>query len=107
MKSKIIGNNIKRRRKELKMTQAQLAERAQVSDVHISHIETAKVAMSLESLLAICEALETTPNDILLGEYSYPVSTEPGIFRETGDDLNYNDRILLQEIAQLLRNRYE
>ncbi len=107
MKSKLIGNNIRRRRHELKMTQAQLAERAHVSDVHISHIETAKAAMSLESLLAICQALKTTPNDILLGEYFYPSPEEIGTFQENGDDLDYENKVLIQQITQLLKERQE
>ncbi|MDD7403429.1 MAG: helix-turn-helix transcriptional regulator [Butyribacter sp.] len=107
MKSKMIGNNIKRRRKELNMTQAELAERAQISDVHISHIETAKVAMSLESLLAICKALRTTPNDILLGEYYYPVDENGEMFHESSEELDYDDKVLLQQIARLLKIRHK
>lgn len=107
MKSKLIGNNIKRRRLELKLTQAQLAERAQISDVHISHIETGKASMSLETLLAICRVLDTTPNDILLGEYFYPVPNNDSSLKDTNNKINPKDQILLQQITHLLKERNE
>ena len=72
-----IGANVKSRRKELRLTQADLAEMAHVSVIHISHIETGAVNMSLETLLAICYALGVTPNDILMGVLVYLMSSPP------------------------------
>lgn len=105
MKSLRIGKNIKQLRQELNMTQAQLAEQAQISDVHISHIETGKVAMSLDTLLAICRALNATPNDILLGEYVYPLPKENDSVHDNDVYLDYEDKILIEEISKLLKAR--
>lgn len=104
MNLKQIGRNIKNRRKELKLTQAELAEKAQISVVHVSHIENGSVCMSLDSLLAICQALDTTPNDILLGEYLYPDLTDM-LFDEPSNHLNYDDKILLQQIYRYMETR--
>lgn len=60
--------------------------------------------MSLETLLAICRALDTTPNDILLGEY-YSIPDDNAAFKETGSKLNPKDQILLQQITHLLEER--
>ena len=104
MNQKQIGRNVKTRRKELKMTQADLAERANLSVIHISHIETGNANMSIDALLAICHALSLTPNDILLGEYIYP-SVEDMVFREHSNHLNYDDKLLLQNIYHYMEER--
>lgn len=104
MNLKQIGQNIKNRRKELKLTQAQLAEKAQISVVHVSHIENGTVAMSIDSLLSICRALDATPNDILLGEYLYPNITGM-LFDEPSNHLSYDDKILLQQIYWYMKER--
>lgn len=104
MNRKQIGKNIQSRRKELKMTQAELAEKAQLSNIHISHIETGSVNMSLDTLLAICHVLKVTPNDLLLGEY-LTESIENMLFREPSNHLNYDDKILLQHIFKYMEER--
>ena len=104
MNLKQVGKNVKARRKERHLTQAQLAELAEVSVNHISHIENGTVAMSLESLLSICRALNVTPNDILLGEYLYP-DVDDMLFNEPSNHLNFDDKILLQKIFQYMEER--
>jgi len=64
-----IGQNIQRARNEIKITQAKLAEAAGFSVNHISRIETGSGTMSLDSLIAISNALNTTPDYLLMGEY--------------------------------------
>lgn len=64
---KQIGINIARRRKELHLKQAEVCERADINDKYLSCIETAKSIPSLEVFLRICNALETTPDHILIG----------------------------------------
>lgn len=104
MNLKQIGSNVKARRKEQKLTQAQLAEMTQISVVHVSHIENGTVAMSLDTLLSICRALDTTPNDILLGEYLYP-NVDDMLFHEPSNHLNLEDKILLQQIFRYMEER--
>lgn len=65
--SNMMGTRIKSRRKELKMSQAQLAEKIDVTNNHISSIETGKQVPSLDVFVNICEQLRTTPDYLLLG----------------------------------------
>lgn len=67
----LIGHRIAIRRKSLGLTQAQLSERCDVNDNYISNIERAKSIPSLETLMRLCDALETTPDAILLGTSLY------------------------------------
>lgn len=64
---KQLGKRIAARRRELGLKQYQLNERAGLSDKYISCIETAKSIPSIDVLMRICDALETTPDRILLG----------------------------------------
>lgn len=57
----IIAKNIRRERKRLCISQAELAERADVSVDTIKSVENGRRAMSLDTYLSIVQALETTP----------------------------------------------
>lgn len=63
----LIGRRVAELRKKQKLTQSQLAEKAEISNNYLSHIETAKSTPSLETLMNICVALDATPDEILLG----------------------------------------
>ena len=49
------------------MTQAELAERTEMSDVYISRIETGVRSPSLNSLLKIAKVLDTTLDNLVHG----------------------------------------
>jgi len=120
MDLKLIGINVKNSRKNMHLTQAQLAEKINMSTVHISHIEGGSVKMSIDTLVNICNALETTPNEILWGQFN----TNPGNntsdkdkFWDNGiyninkqlnkkaENMSQNDKRLMLEIANLLAKR--
>ena len=61
----MLGKRIKDRRKELNLSQERLAELAELSIPHMSHIETGKTKVSLPSLVAISNALEVTVDMLL------------------------------------------
>ena len=63
---KAIGQRIRKRRKMLNITQSILAERADLSDTNISHIERGATKLSLPSLIAIANALETNVDSLLM-----------------------------------------
>ena len=61
-----IGNNLYTIRKARGLTQAEVAEKADLSDRTYADIERGSVAMRVDSLLKICAALHITPNEILV-----------------------------------------
>ena len=63
----LIGRRLTERRRALGLRQCELAERASLSDKYISNIERAYSIPSIEVILRLCEALDTTPDHILLG----------------------------------------
>lgn len=62
-----IGRRVARRRKQLKLTQEFLAELIDVTPQYISHIERARSIPSTEVIMRLAIALETTPDEFLVG----------------------------------------
>ena len=62
-----IGKRIAELRKSRGMTQASLAEKAEITNNFLSHIERSYSIPSLETLVRICDALGVTPDAVLLG----------------------------------------
>ncbi len=63
-----IGEFIAKCRKEKKLTQAQLAERLNITDRAVSKWETGKSMPDSSIMLELCEILEITVNELLSGE---------------------------------------
>lgn len=66
-----IGRRIARRRKELGLRQTQVCERAGINDKYLSCIERATSIPSLEVIMRLALALETTPDTFLTGTIRY------------------------------------
>lgn len=97
-----IGNNIKKYRKSKGFTQAQLAEMIDISTIHMSHMETGSVSMSLECLIKTCDSLDITPDDLLLGEYKLNSISAAKQLSRIMDNLTVDERKLIIDFAELL-----
>lgn len=64
---KLLGTRIKNRRKELHITQCELAKQLNISNNHMSSIENAHEKPSLDLLMDICDKINVTPDYLLLG----------------------------------------
>lgn len=82
---KEIGRRIARRRKQLRWTQAAVEELADLGDKYLSSIETGKSIPSTEVIMRLALALDTTPDEFLVGTA-----------RDTGERW--------REVAELLRD---
>ena len=63
-----MGELIRQRRKQLKLTAAQLAKKVMCSKSYISKIESGRRRPSLTTLLRLCSALACSTIDILTTE---------------------------------------
>ena len=63
-----IGCRICQRRKELHLTQEQVAEQMDVSIQMISNLELGKKAIRPENLIKICQVLDVSADYILMGQ---------------------------------------
>lgn len=64
---KELGRRIAARRRELGLKQAEVNEAAGLSDKYLSNIERATSVLSVDVLMRLCTALDTTPDELLLG----------------------------------------
>jgi transcriptional regulator with XRE-family HTH domain len=93
-----IGRRIARRRKALGLRQVQVCERAGINDKYLSSIERAASIPSLEVLMKLAIALETTPDEFLVGS----VRRENDDWRGTADLLRSMDSRQLALAKSLL-----
>ena len=63
-KYRLLGLNIAYFRKEKGLSQSRLAELINISRTHMSRIETAECAVSLDVVFQICDALGISPKKI-------------------------------------------
>jgi transcriptional regulator with XRE-family HTH domain len=65
---KLVGANMRKYRKEKKMTQAQLAKTLHMAFVSYNNIERGIVGTTLRTLFKIAKVLEVSPTQLLLGK---------------------------------------
>ena len=86
---KEMGKRLVERRKQLRLTQEEVAERADLTTQTISTAETGKKALRPANIISICTALDISPDYLLLGKISR-------------EDLS----ILSQKVSQLSPEQY-
>ena len=94
----MLGQRISHYRRERRLTQEQLAERADLSHSFLGHIERGSRIPSLETVLRLYRALDVTPNDLLADEWM--LSTE-----ELPERITVSPRRLMHGIALLLHGQ--
>ena len=75
---KAISNKIRRKRVSMGLTQEYLATAADVNVSHISNIENCHSKVSLNTLVYICKAMNTTLDYVVSEEYSEQMAGKAG-----------------------------
>ena len=78
----IIGNKLLTFRKEKGLTQAEVAELAEVSDRTYADIERGSTNMRMETLVSICKALNITPDQILIDDDNFLMIEQEKLFKQ-------------------------
>ena len=99
-----IACNIRKRRKQLRYSQAKLAEKADISVDTIKSIESGRRTMNLDTYLKIVEALETTPLGLI--KDSAPEEWIDRLLFMTANFSSREMKFVLHMVEQLL-NGYE
>lgn len=66
---KEIGRRIARRRKQLGLKQSEVEEKAELSYKYLSNIERSISIPSIEVIMRLAIALDTTPDEFLIGTF--------------------------------------
>ena len=93
-----IGKRIARRRKELGLRQVQVCEKAGINDKYLSCIERATSIPSVEVIMKLALALDTTPDEFLTGS----VRHESDEWRDVAELLRSMDAHQLKLAKSLL-----
>lgn len=62
-----LGKRIKAKREDRKMTQTELADKADLSTQHVSNVENARSKIGLEKLIDIANALDCSVEELICG----------------------------------------
>ncbi len=72
----VIGSRIQEQRRELGLTQQDIYDKVDISQVHYSRIENGRDGMSFELLVALSEILNISTDYILTGNINVPGQPE-------------------------------
>ena len=64
---KVVGQNVRKFRKQARLTQEQLGEKANLTYKYVGEVERGSVNVSLDSLMRIAKALKVRIQDLLRG----------------------------------------
>ena len=73
---KLLAETVIGRRKALKLSQAALARRVNINRSILSRLEAQDYSPSVDQLLALCEALDFAPSDVVVDETARAVAVE-------------------------------
>ena len=80
--TRLIGQRLQAARKAKHYTQDYVSARANIGEKFLSQIECGKAGLSVQTLLALCDILEVSPNYILLAETPFTDSGLNALMRQ-------------------------
>ena len=102
-----IGLRIRKRRKELHLSQEELAERVWISVTHMSHIETGSTKLSLPVLVDLSRALEISADELLFDAPEVSADTLCGELQKILCDCTPEQAKAVIEIAKAAKTALE
>lgn len=100
---KMVGRQIRVRRRTQRMSQAFLAEQVELSVSYISCIERAKKQVSLEALVRIANSLDTTVDSLLIGSQINDPLTLTARWAELLSDCSNEEKVLIYDTVFALK----
>ena len=102
---KALGKKKKNAREINDLTQEQLSEIVDLSVSHISHMETGRTKASLEAIVAVANALNTTVDSLLHDSVKVSYSTFDKDFKDLLDGHTVREKQIVYDMSrQLLKN---
>ena len=91
-----LGHRVRQQRKLCGLTQEQLAEKAEISCPFVGHIERGEKKPSIETIVALCNALSISPTTLLQDSLSPEVL-------HSQEAVGEENRALFSDLMQVLR----
>jgi transcriptional regulator with XRE-family HTH domain len=99
----LVGVRLRDIRQQRGYTQEYVAERAGISAQHCSGIECGNAKVSLPALVRLCNALEATPNEILMDSVTQAMPQLQGKIASVFADCSQNEAYLMLSQAENLK----
>ncbi len=99
----IIGKRLKELRLKKKLTQTQLAEKADVEPAYISHIERNEAMVSLPTLVKLVNALDTTLDYVVYTNLNNSSHISVGMINELLADCTSEEISILTDILKSIK----
>ena len=99
----LLGRRIRSIRKEHNLTQETLSEMAGITPTNLSHIERGKTKPSVETLVALANALRVTMNDFLCDSLQFSTQTLENILAKDTQDCSAKELQLLSDITKVIK----
>ncbi|WP_405354072.1 helix-turn-helix domain-containing protein [Ruminococcus sp.] len=100
----IIGNKLLNFRKQKGLTQAEVAELADISDRSYADIERGSTNMRTETLVNICKALNITPNELLVEEEKRTINFDENEIIQRLNKCNSKEKATAFELLSVYLN---
>ncbi len=99
-----VGRRMSKRRKELGLKQYQVCEMIDVNYKYISNLETGRSAPSLDVIMRLCEALQTTPDYFLIGSDRREAAVSDKTLIEKINGLDTKSKAIVNGMIDLLND---
>ena len=99
-----LGARIRKKRRELGLSQEMLAEKASLTKAHISHIETGKTVPSLKTLINIINTLECSADELFCIEVEKAQPVFQNWLGELVADCSEQERKLIADTVQAMKD---
>lgn len=100
---KAIGNRIRATRTQKGYSQEQLANLAELTPAHISHIENGHTKLSLPAIVGIANALEVTVDQLLYDNVHASYNAYDIDFKNLIDDCTTKEKQVILESARAMK----
>ena len=101
----VIGERLKKARKDKGLTQEELAEKLDISIAFLSRVERGSSKVNLKRLTQICEILGITEGEILTGVSSKSQNYLDSEFSELLKNCTPEKQKLIYDIARVIANQ--
>ena len=98
-----IGNRIRTFRQTLGISQERLAELADISAPHMSHIETGRTKLSLPTLVRVANALNVSVDELLCGSLTQGKALMQNEFSDLLSDCTVEEIGFILSIVKALK----
>ena len=102
--NKLIGKRIKELRCLNYISQMELAEKSDISDTYLSLIESGKKRVSLETLIKVAHALDTSADTLLTGNLKIDRGNYESELADIMKDCSHYEKRVIYEVIRSLKD---